>query len=48
MVTFSRYYGRHWIEKFIGFQGVDTTNSPVEPSATGIKIKSSDQGFNLH
>ena len=24
-------------------QGVVTTNSPVEPSATGIKIKSSDQ-----
>jgi len=29
-------------------QGVVTTNSPVEPSATGIKIKSSDQELNLH
>ena len=30
------------------YQGVVTSNRPVEPSATGIKIKSSDQELILH
>ena len=33
--------------KIVNQNPVVTTNSPVEPSATGIKIKSSDQEVNL-
>jgi len=28
-------------------QGVVTTTSPIKPSATGIRMKSSDQGVNF-
>jgi len=33
---------------WFSIQGVITINSPVEPFATGIKMKSSDQEVNFH